>query len=411
MVRKNPVEGDASGDASGGSGELDETAELPARPLVGYLEGYYGRLLGATERQALLEVLDEHAMSAWWYAPKDDALHRLHWRTPYPDAWRRDFRGFAQRAAERRVELMAGVAPGLDFDFANLPASSDFHALRDKTARLMDDGASVATLLLDDIDDDFANRSGDFAREGIAHATLANELGAALGVALVVVPRIYANELHGGAPHYLPDLAHALAPQHAISLCGSDVVVHRVDAEECRRHLGDSGHRLVVWDNLYANDYCPRRLFLGPWTGRESLRDVLINPTGLVATDALLLALVSAERERSAQASGTARQAWREVLDEHGVPDAFHVIAACFDHPIVNGATDALDELPLLDEALVALDALTWRWKSALGREWFPWLMGLRHDLLLSAGQLPDHRIAKTQSAALARRLLGGASR
>jgi len=416
--------------------------DLPDGPLVGYLEGYYGRLLRPEDRRALLRTLESNAMSAWWYAPKDDARHRLHWREPYDARWRRDFRTFAQSARQHRVALLAGMAPGLDFRFADLPSGPDFARLLDKSRTLLDDGATVPTLLLDDIEADFAGRAGDFASEGVAHATLANELGAALGHALVVVPRIYANELHARAPDYLPDLVRTLAPEHALALCGNDVVAATVHDDDCRRHLGTSEHRIVVWDNLYANDYCPRRLFVGPWTGRDTLADVMINPTGLPATDALLIDLVGAERERQARIvlpfndpvrdpphdeahvpgddsetgsglgpgdeAASVRAAWRQVLDEHGVPAAFDAIAGCFDHPVTNAGSRSLDPSPSLEIALPALDELTWRWKSALAREWFPWLMGLRHDLLLEAGTLPEDRIAKTQSGALARRLLGG---
>ena len=54
-----------------------------------------------------------------------------------------------------------------------------------------------------------------------------------------------------------------------------------------------------------------------------------------------------------------------------------------------------------------ALDELQWRWKSTLSREWYPHLFGLRHDLLLASGHQPALRIRKTQSAPLARVLLG----
>ena len=395
--------------------------DLPDGPLVGYLEGYYGRLLRPDERRALLRTLEANSMSAWWYAPKDDARHRLHWREPYQTRWRHDFRAFADAARQHRVSLLAGMAPGLDFRFADLPSGPDFARLVEKSATLLDDGATVPTLLLDDIEADFAERAGDFASEGVAHATLANELGAALGHALVVVPRLYANELHAQAPDYLPDLVRTLAPEHALAMCGDDVVAAEVCDQDCRRHLGPGEHRIVVWDNLYANDYCPRRLFVGPWTGRGTLADVLVNPTGLPATDALLMDLVGAERERRARiilpfdapargvgdAAAPVRAAWRQVLDDHGVPAAFDAVAGCFDHPVTNAGPRPPDPSPSLESALPALDELTWRWKSALAREWFPWLMGLRHDLLLEAGILPDDRIAKTQSAALARRLLG----
>lgn len=42
-------------------------------------------------------------------------------------------------------------------------------------------------------------------------------------------------------------------------------------------------HRLLIWDNLFANDYDCRRVFLGPYTGRAPglvprLCGLLLNP-------------------------------------------------------------------------------------------------------------------------------------
>jgi len=48
---------------------------------------------------------------------------------------------------------------------------------------------------------------------------------------------------------------------------------------------------------------------------------------------------------------------------------------------------------------------LLWRWKSPLQREWYPHLMGLKQDILLSNGKLSLERIEKTQMAPLARQL------
>jgi hypothetical protein len=36
------------------------------------------------------------------------------------------------------------------------------------------------------------------------------------------------------------------------------------------------------------------------------------------------------------------------------------------------------------ETALAALEILLWRWKSPLQREWYPHLMGLKQDILLS---------------------------
>ena len=411
---------------------MSPVAPLPDAPLVGYLEGFYGRLLGWSEREALLDALERNAMGAWWHAPKEDPAHRTRWREPHGAAWRAGFARFCRSAAARHVSVIAGLAPGIDFDWRDVDGGPDLDALVAKTRGYLDAGAAVPALLLDDLDDDFAARAGAGASEGATHARLANALGERLGRALVVVPRVYANELHAGAPDYLPDFSSTLDPAHAISLCGTDVVSRTVAPADCRRHLTGRDRRIVVWDNLYANDYCPRRLFLGPWTGREGLADALVNPTGMSATDALLLDVVGDERAHPGRADAERAAALARIRARHGVPEAFAAVAHHCDRPATNpepgngsanaavgpdamavarhaaGVGPAPDAAALARE-LEALDALQWRWKSALAREWYPHLAGLRHDLAIRAGSLAPLRVAKTQPAPLAAALLEGA--
>ena len=37
-------------------------------------------------------------------------------------------------------------------------------------------------------------------------------------------------------------------------------------------------NKVIYWDNFYANDYCPRRLFVGPYSGRKNIKNIMINP-------------------------------------------------------------------------------------------------------------------------------------
>ena len=380
----------------------------------GYLEGYYGRLLDWPERHAILDTLAALGMNAYAYAPKEDARHRLHWREPYDAAWRAAFRDFCRAATARGVTVIAGVAPGIDFDFATLAeprperrskarrssARTDLDAARDKLALLREDGAARLMLLMDDIDPDFEQRSGGLPSEGEAHARLANRLGEALDTALVVVPRVYARELAADSPTYLPDFARTLDARHAVSVCGRDIVSRVVRPEDCALPGDVAGRETILWDNLYANDYCPRRLFVGPWSGRSGIDDVLLNASGRPETDKLQLALMAA---------GEDEEGARAVLAAHGVPPAFEHVRDAFRHPVTNDRLDA--PLPILAASATvigALDELQWRWKTPLSREWYPYLMGLRQDLLFAAGTLPPGRIAKTQTPPLARALRGG---
>ena len=58
--------------------------------------------------------------------------------------------------------------------------------------------------------------------------------------------------------------------------------------------------------------------------------------------------------------------------------------------------------------ALAAIETCLWRWKTPLSREWYPFIFGLKLDLLIQQGKMSSLRIRKTRSAPLALRLGAG---
>ena len=379
---------------------------------TGYIEGYYGRLFDWRDRNRLLGGVAAAGMTSYFYAPKEDVCHRQFWRQPYDKAWQAEFTQFAATAAAKNIRLIAGIAPGLDFDFASLDASmdqkNDFTILVAKARQFLANGASMIALLMDDIAADFEARSGSFTNEGRAHAALANRLGSAIDAPIIVVPRIYADSLitpdDAQSLTYLEQFAGHLDQQHQVVYCGDDIVAPRP--------FGDAGGHLdpasiIIWDNFYANDYCPRRLFLGPWRS-ANMSHIMLNPTGMIETDLLLLELMAGARDQAGRGSDAGKAYWREVMQKSAVPDAFFDIAAYFDAPY---GFVAEFEMPSAKTALAALDVLLWRWKSPLQREWYPHLMGLKQDILLSNGELSLERIEKTQMAPLAHQLRGFAAK
>ena len=372
------------------------------KPTIGYCEGYYGQLLSWDARSRLLDKLQQLEMNTYVYAPKEDYYHRVGWREPYPQDWSRCFSEFCKRASTSGINVVAGVAPGIDFDFSHLSADrnegnsgSDFSILLQKSRQLLSLGASSLMLLIDDIDPDFERRKGHFRTEGEAHAALANRLADALPGTISVVPRIYANELSVDAVDYLPSFTETLHPAIEIYYCGKTIVAaepHPADIEEL---VGPVANGIVIWDNLYANDYCPRRLFTGAWQGRQDCPDLVLNPTGMIETDLLLLDLMKiATNDLSADAR-------RKVFRQHGVPAEFELVEQFYNSP--HFTDQALPPAPTADDPVfAALETLLWRWKSPLSREWYPLLFGLKQDLMLAQGLMPCERVYKTQTAALA---------
>ena len=125
-------------------------------------------------------------------------------------------------------------------------------------------------------------------------------------------------------------------------------------------------------------------------SGRGSVSELMLNGTGMIETDLLLLDVMAA---------GEDRQAWQKALADNAIPEEIHQIAdwcraVLSDEPVTTKPTAS-------DATFTAIETLLWRWKTPLSREWYPFIFGLKHDLLMAGGQLPPLRIVKTQPQAL----------
>ncbi|NXT62284.1 OGA GlcNAcase, partial [Chaetops frenatus] len=121
-----------------------------------------------------------------------------------------------------------------------------------------------------------------------AQASVANEVYQELGQPSVFLfcPTEYCSSLCSPSPSqscYLQTIGQELLPGIGIIWTGPKVVSQELSAvllEEVEAVLRRSP---VIWDNLYANDYDCRRVFLGPYMGRapglmSRLHGLLLNP-------------------------------------------------------------------------------------------------------------------------------------
>ena len=69
------------------------------------------------------------------------------------------------------------------------------------------------------------------------------------------------------------DLRQNINPKIKVFYCGKYVVARTYkNFEKIRKNLSNE---IIIWDNYYANDYCPRRFFIGPTLGRENQKNIL----------------------------------------------------------------------------------------------------------------------------------------
>ena len=275
--------------------------------------------------------------------------------------------------------------------------SHDFILLYQKAKQLLDDGATSIALLLDDIPENYKNKFGNKISEGSSHGLLANKLSEKLGQCIYFVPRIYADELIENDPFYLKDLSKILNHKIIVFYCGKNVVSKRLmNFSKINKILSND---IVFWDNYYANDYCPRRFFIGPYIGRNNLTNFMINPTGLIKTDLLILDIIASCFNKK-----LSMNEWLRILNNHGVPKIFNKIKQFFLKPDF-GPSPQPSSFDTSDKHFEALDFLLWKWKGELSREWYPYLFGLKHDLQLKKNILTSERLIKTQTSPLSKYL------
>ena len=294
----------------------------------------------------------------------------------------------------------------MDFNFNQLKEKtkidkkSDFEILLLKAKQFLNDGATSIALLLDDIPSDFRIKFGVDVSEGTYHAILANKLSKKLGQDIFFVPRIYADELIQDEPFYLKDLSKILDPKIIMFYCGKNVVSKNLSNYTMIKKILQN--RVIFWDNYYSNDYCPRRLFVGPYFGRQNINDVMINPTGLIKTDLLILDICA----NNFRGKDNLKE-WQKVLDIHGVPKEFIKIKKFFLKPDF-GSNPLTQKVHINDKNFEILDFLLWKWKGELSREWYPFIFGLKQDLQISKKLLTSERQVKTQTAPLSEFLSKG---
>ena len=149
---------------------------LNYKKVKGYIEGYYGKLLTWKERIELLDVLSKNNMNFYFYCPKEDINHRFKWKEKYSNKWLKNFSKFNKYALEKNIKVIAGISPGLDFNFKSYVEGNkeELYLLIKKFKTFLSCGVTHVAILFDDIPNKFKLFVKSEA-EGEVHAKIINE--------------------------------------------------------------------------------------------------------------------------------------------------------------------------------------------------------------------------------------------
>lgn len=218
----------------------------------GIIEGFYGKPFTSKQRNILIKEISVLRDSAYFYAPKDDPKHRLHWRDEYSDLeW---------------SSLSGSMKGETTFFFSVSPwkfEQNEWGIVRQKLLRAVDSGATGLSILFDDVPDKsaafLAEKQINFARKALD----------GIDAPIILCPSVYCGEFirkNPFAEEYLK-VWREMIPSNWFSFwTGPGVISKNFSDLSLAEEL--LGKKPVLWDNILATDYCLRRVYLSGLSGR-----------------------------------------------------------------------------------------------------------------------------------------------
>ncbi|XP_019868330.1 protein O-GlcNAcase isoform X2 [Aethina tumida] len=253
--------------------------------ICGVVEGFYGRPWTTEQRKDLFQKMKKWGMNSYVYAPKDDYKHRAYWRELYTVEEAEHLTGLIQAAKDQNITFYYALSPGLDITYSS---SKEITSLKRKLEQVSQFGCQAFALLFDDIEPEMSEADKEiFQSFAQAQVSVTNEIYQHLGQPkFLVCPTQYCStRAVPNVPNseYLNTLGSKLAQEIDIMWTGNKVISRLLTKENVQEISEVLRRPPIIWDNLHANDYDQKRVFLGPYSGRSpdlipKLRGVFTNP-------------------------------------------------------------------------------------------------------------------------------------
>uniref|UniRef100_A0A6Q2WVQ1 Protein O-GlcNAcase n=1 Tax=Esox lucius TaxID=8010 RepID=A0A6Q2WVQ1_ESOLU len=247
---------------------------------------FYGRPWTMEQRKELFRRQQKWGLNTYLYAPKDDYKHRMFWREMYSVEEAEQLMTLISAAKEYGIEFIYAISPGLDITFSN---QKEVSALKRKLDQVTHFGCKSFALLFDDIDHNMCPADKEvFSSFAHAQVSITNEIFQYLGEpeTFLFCPTEYCGTFcypSVAQSPYLHTVGEKLLPGVEVLWTGPKVVSKDITVESIEEVSKILKRAPVIWDNIHANDYDQKRLFLGPYKGRSTeliprLKGVLTNP-------------------------------------------------------------------------------------------------------------------------------------
>ena len=244
--------------------------------------------------------------------------------------------------------------------------SIDQTILNNKIQAIFDLGIRSLCILFDDISFEATKQKGK------EHAEILNKVVQDFPeIKLYIVPQIYSDQLSKTDATdclYLNELFSRMKYQVPFFWTGENVVSNSYDLEYISKIQERFNQDLIIWDNFYASDYCEPRVTIDAYNpfvkNPKNIYGVMINPTGKVNLDILLLELFSS-------GMGKGNEDFKSILKKH-LPNEMIDILHYFKFE---------GRIGDVDKDIKIIDKVLWNSSMEIKLELYPYLHFLRFVL------------------------------
>ncbi|VDO39866.1 unnamed protein product [Haemonchus placei] len=220
------------------------------------ISGFYGRPWTFEQRKQLFARLNRLGMNTYVYAPKDDLKHRPQWRVPYDCEEADILRSLIESARENNIRFVYSLSPGIDIAYSK---TEEILCIKSKLDQVRMLGCESFALLFDDIECEMNEMDRKcFDSFVSAQVAVTNEVYEYLGR-----PQFFFCPTVEQCHRWSTPNIYLLYISVILALSGPRVISRHITVDHVRSVSRILRRRPLIWDNLHANDYDQKRVFMG----------------------------------------------------------------------------------------------------------------------------------------------------
>jgi hypothetical protein len=238
--------------------------------VFGVVEGFYRRPYTFKQRLDLINFISELGLNTYVYGPKADPYHRKYWRKAYPPLKLQQLQKLNKASHRKNIRFVYALSP---------VQRPELDHVLEKIATIQSAGITHFSLFFDDIKVPL-NETTALRQLRIVNGVYEQLKSQSRSTTLSFCPTQYRG-FRGTA--YIQTVAEHLRREINIFWTGSKVVSPAISEQDVDRITRLLKRPVLIWDNLFANDYLPGKIHRFPYRNRHpriirKIKGILLNP-------------------------------------------------------------------------------------------------------------------------------------